>query len=157
MSSRFRDADAFKKAFQSALADWSKATGLPSGRIQKSVIRERFLARIARVEPGVVVKGGVALELRVPLGRSTLDLDLVIPGDADHVQRVLQEASAVDLGDFLSFAVAPDERARLLVRGIVDVHQFKVSARLANVADGFNIDVIVGSTVMGPTNHLPSS
>jgi hypothetical protein len=58
----------------------------------------------------VVLKGGLALELRSDRARATKDVDLRMMGSPDAALDRLQELGRRDLGDFLRFEVAVDPR-----------------------------------------------
>lgn len=67
-------------------------------RMRQLVVFDRFLARVA-VELGdaAVLKGGLALELRIATARTTIDVDLRMKGDASAVGEALGRVIAVDL------------------------------------------------------------
>ena len=76
----------------------------------------RAAARL-RALPGTIVtvfgdaatlKGCFALELRIKEARATKDVDLRVMGSAQELLAKLQAAGRLDLGDFMTFEVAPD-------------------------------------------------
>lgn len=78
-------------------------------RYQKLIVMQRFALRVCRQIPSAVMKGGVALELRLSRVRTTKDIDFVVSGDPRQTLQMLRRAALVDLGDFLSFVVEPDK------------------------------------------------
>lgn len=78
---RYATAGAFRRALLDQLKNRARQTGIPMSRLQKQLVFERFLARLFHKgdEPWVL-KGGYALELRLPgHARTTRDLDLNVP------------------------------------------------------------------------------
>lgn len=102
---------AFRVALEQRLRDRT-APGVTLDRLRRRVVFERVVARLTSAEPGEwVVKGGMALEVRLPTGaRVTKDLDLGlrrIPDGVDQLHAQLAEALAVDRdGDRFEFQVA---------------------------------------------------
>jgi hypothetical protein len=85
----------------------------PSGEIQLrlyEVAFRRLLARLEVASPGRwVLKGGVALLLRLDPSRTSNDIDLVYrttEGTLSEPLTALDQAFAVDLGDFFAFELA---------------------------------------------------
>lgn len=78
-------------------------------RVRQILVFERFLERAFRaLGHDAVLKGGVALELRIQRSRTTRDVDLRASSDPVWVLERLRDAAREDLGDWLSFEVAPD-------------------------------------------------
>lgn len=84
-------------------------------RFQKLAVMHRFAIRVCRHIPGAVVKGGVALELRLTRIRTTEDIDVVISGDPAQTLSLLRGAARIDLGDFLVFEIEEDKSG-----GVID-------------------------------------
>lgn len=65
----------FRRALEDRLRVISLQTGVPLVRLRKMVIFDRFLARLPQDQPDAwVVKGGLALQLRLPnRARTTKD------------------------------------------------------------------------------------
>src|SRR5438105_3098028 len=93
---------AFKQALEQRLRTASK-TGADFARRRQLLVFDRFLARIvALLGDGVLLKGGLVLELRLERARTTKDIDLRLTGSAHDVLARLQEAGRRDLGDFMA-------------------------------------------------------
>jgi hypothetical protein len=101
---------AFKAAVDQRLRDISEP-GVGITRRRQLLVFDRYLARLARVlGEAAVLKGGLALELRLERARTTRDIDLRLTGTSGDLLERLQEAGRLDLGDFMSFEVRPDSR-----------------------------------------------
>lgn len=165
MSGRdYRTPLALRDAIEASLAAEAGRLGVDPNRLRRHVAFERLLLRLAAGAPGAaprwVVKGGLALELRLGLrARATLDLDLALLEPADdgrwtHTQLV--EALADDVqGDFFIFAVqAP--RALAADRSGRPGWRFPVDARLAGrTFAALRLDVVArADEMLGGTEAL---
>jgi hypothetical protein len=102
---------AFKMALNARLRERARRTALPVSRLRTIAVMERFLARVLAVGPATtVLKGGLALELRLERARSTTDVDLRVLGDPAGAGALVERAAraVLDPHDFLDFAVAVD-------------------------------------------------
>src|SRR5690554_4120604 len=126
------------------LRNRASSGGVPIARLQKLVAFERFLARL--FHGGYerwVLKGGYALELRLGgQARTTLDLDLSVPPPPEEeLLEELQEAAAVDLGDYFVFTVGLPAGGGELTGPPGGGYRFRVRARLAGTLfDSFHLD-----------------
>lgn len=138
---------AFRQALEERIRRQARADGTDMGRFRQLQVFDRFLARVfAELGDGVVVKGGVVLELRLARARTTRDVDLGIRGDPEATLERLQAAGRRDLGEFLSFIVVPDrEHPTLEGDGMpYGGRRFRVEARLAGRLYGMPFGVDVG-------------
>jgi len=122
---RYATPVAFRQALEMRLLAHSKATGLPPDRLRKTVVFERFLARLLVSAPNRwVLKGGFALDLRFgDRARATRDIDLVRADGPDEATADLLRAQAGDLGDHFVFAVErADDLDELLEGAAVRYH-----------------------------------
>lgn len=103
-------------AFRAAVTDRARREaaklGVDLGRFLRiHVVFERFLARLVQpLRHRYVLKGAVALELRLGRARATKDLDLAVALAPENLLPRLQEAGALDLGDYLRYEVVPEPR-----------------------------------------------
>jgi hypothetical protein len=145
----------FRRALEDRLRLTSLRTGVPMVRLRKLVIFDRFLARLVQDQPHVwVVKGGLALQLRLPnQARTTKDIDLLLTAPHSDLHQALVRAALLDLGDWFQFEVerAASEpplgvvgEARFPVRGLIDGRRF----------EGFHVDIGWGDPVVEPVEHL---
>ncbi len=112
---RYETAAAFRQALEQRLLARSRDTGESLVRLRKTVVFDRFLARLVVAAPGRwVLKGSLALDFRLgDRGRTTKDIDLVRRDDEESATADLIAAQHVDLGDFLALsarkAPTPDD------------------------------------------------
>lgn len=129
---RYADASALRQAIETRLKQTSDDTGTDLGRLRRVVVFDRLLSRLAVAPRGQwVLKGGVALEFRLPnRARATKDLDLATRAeddDGDLLREALIEALAADTDhDRFTFRLgpakelAPDEAGRRAWRYTVE-------------------------------------
>jgi hypothetical protein len=157
---RYESPRAFKQALEDRLKRRAQETEEDIGRIRQRAVFERFLARvIAHLGDRVVLKGGIALQLRLKGARATRDLDLRMSGDPSRLLDDLRRAGQLALdGDFLTFIVEPDPRHPSIEgEGIVyEGRRFRVEATLAGKIFGsrFGVDVGFGDRMTRPPEVL---
>ena len=123
-------------------------------RLRQLLVFDRFLARIiCEFEDAMVLKGGLALELRLARARTTKDVDVRFSGDPEMLLMRLQQAARLDLKDFLMFEVMLDPKhPQISGEGtIYDGQRFRVAATLAGKPYGrqhFGLDVGVGDPMI---------
>jgi hypothetical protein len=105
---------AMRTALEERLNCASRANNQDILRLRRKVAFDRVLARIftSRESSRMVLKGGYALELRLHSARTTKDIDISIDASKEAIAhnqqsllKILQQASAIDLGDFFEYAV----------------------------------------------------
>jgi hypothetical protein len=145
--------EAFKQAVEQRLRT-STNSGADFGRKRQLLVFDRFLARIVQVlGDAVTLKGGLVLELRLDRARTTKDVDLRLTGSPDNALAKLQEAARLDLGDFLTFEIGPDDdhpqiqNDGMLYEGL----RFRAECRLAGKVYGqrFGVDIGFGDPIIG--------
>ncbi len=111
MTARTYDSPAaFKQALEQRLRAASK-TGVDFDRRRQLLVFDRFLARVTQaLGDGVILKGGLVLELRLERARTTNDVDLRMVGPPEGVLHTLRDAGRLDFGDFMAFEIAADAR-----------------------------------------------
>lgn len=99
--------DATRQGITGRLRHRYARTEVPSRQVE--VAFRRLLVRLEIADPGRwIVKGGVALLLRLDPSRTSDDIDLIYvdtAGGQAVAVRALERAFAIDLGDFFSFAL----------------------------------------------------
>jgi hypothetical protein len=144
---------AFKQALEQRLRT-SVRGGTAFARKRQLLVFDRFLARIV-VELGdaVTLKGGLVLELRLERARTTKDVDLRLTGSADDVLAQLQQAGRLDLGDFMTFEVGPDQdNPDIRNDGMqYEGKRFRAECKLGGKLYGqpFGVDVAFGDPILG--------
>lgn len=98
---------AFRAALEARLNAAARAGGRPVGSARKLVAFTRLLARLERTAPDRwVLKGGFALELRLPgQARTTRDVDIDWAASLDEATNALVEAAAIALDDYFEFDI----------------------------------------------------
>lgn len=153
---------AFKAAVEQRLRNEATASGMDLQRRRQLFVFDRFLARLFRVLDGaMVLKGGLAIELRLERARTTRDIDLRFVGNPDDVLTRLQAAGRLDLGDYLQFEVAADSR-RPEIDGEGMTYQgrrYRAEAQLAAKIYGapFGIDVAFAEPMHGEPEEFKGS
>ncbi len=101
----------------------------------------------------VILKGGVALELRLARARATKDVDLRMIGDPEGVLAQLRDAGQLDLGDYMTFEVQPDQdHPELRNEGMkYDGFRYRVECKLAGktYARRFGVDIAFADPIVG--------
>jgi predicted nucleotidyltransferase component of viral defense system len=152
-SRTYASPEAFKQALEQRLRTITM-TGANLARTRQLLVFDRFLARIIAVlGEAVMLKGGLVVELRIERARTTRDIDLRLIGSADTILARLQEAGRLDLGDFMTFEIAPDDdHPEMKNDGMIyEGLRFRAECRLAGKLYGqrFGIDVAFGDPILG--------
>jgi predicted nucleotidyltransferase component of viral defense system len=145
--------EAFKQALEQRLRTATNS-GVNFARRRQILVFNRLLARIVEVfGDAVVLKGGLVLELRIDRARTTKDIDLRMTGSPERVLAQLQEAGRLELGDFMSFEVRPnDEHPDIQNDGMpYDGQRYRAECKLAGKVYGqpFGVDVAFGDPILG--------
>jgi hypothetical protein len=115
---------------------------------------DRFLARVAAVlGDTATLKGGLVLELRLARARATQDIDLRLVGAPATVIESLRAVARLDLGDFMTFEVVPDDaHPEIQAAGVThDGLRFRGECRIAGKIYGqrFGIDIGFADPLIG--------
>jgi hypothetical protein len=151
---QYNSGAAFQTALEERLKRVSREEAVDLQRLRRQVAFDRFLARLFRHEQtDWVLKGGYAMELRFHTARATKDLDFTVRAKPDGVLEYLQDAGALDIGDFFSFRIgeammdldgAPYGGARYPVEAVLGGRTFVK----------FHLDVGVGDVIVDPVEFL---
>lgn len=154
----------FRQALDAHLRRRAQALHTDLARLRQRYAFERFLARIAaHFGDRAVLKGGLALELRLGRARTTQDIDLRVAGDPSSLLIELSRAGAIFAlgGDFLEFTVGRDSRDPTIDgEGMTYQGQrFRVTAMLGGKMYGspFGVDVAVGDRMLYRPDVLSGS
>ena len=151
---KYASGTALRTVLEERLKRVSREDGIDLQRLRRQVAFDRFLARLFRgSNTNWVLKGGYAMELRFQTARTTKDLDFAVrvapAGRDDALLTQLQDAGALDLGDFFGFRIgeammdldgAPLGGARYPVESIMGGRTFVK----------FHLDVGIGDVVLDP-------
>jgi hypothetical protein len=148
---------AFKQALEQRLRDGTSGPDL--GRRRQLLVFDRLLARIVQtLGDAVMLKDGLVLELRLSRARTTKDVDLRFVGEPDRVLERLQQAGRLDLGDFMTFEIGPDDgHPEIQNDGArYDGLRFRAECRLAGKLYGqrFGVDVAFADPVLGEPDTI---
>lgn len=131
--SEYRTPQALRAALEVRQRKRAEADGVPFDRVAQVDLYFRLLDRLLQNVDGIVVKGGVALELRLGRARTTRDVDIRAAGNPARILERLRQAGQRDHGDYLAFQI--DERAGAETidgDGVVyEGRRFRVTARFA--------------------------
>jgi hypothetical protein len=114
--------------------------------------RPRTRARAVAADLRVVIKGGMALELRTQQARTTRDIDLRAMGSPDAFEQALFALGTSNLGDFLGFRVERHARPEIDAIGMkYPGRRYRVQAWLADkvYGDPFGVDIAFGEPMLG--------
>jgi hypothetical protein len=159
MIRQFASPAAFKASLEERLRARARETGLDLQRLRQLVVYDRLLARVfGVVGADVVLKGGLALELRSARARATKDVDLRMMGDPGAALARLQAAGRLELGDHLRFEVEGDARHPTIeADGLTyEGRRYRVQAALAGRPYGrpFCVDVAFAEPLVADPEPL---
>jgi hypothetical protein len=158
----YATAEAFRRALEERLKRASLADRIDISRLRRQVSFDRLLGRLFREDsPPWVLKGGYALELRFKAARATVDIDLTVQqisasatgNQSLVVQKMLQEAVDVPLGDWFEFAIGPPIMD--LANAPYGGARFPVEARMDDrTFVRFHLDTGIGDVVIRPVETI---
>jgi hypothetical protein len=160
---RYATAYDFKQALDAQLRSRAEPGGGDLVRLRQRCVFERFLARLATTfGDRVILKGGVALTLRLPRVRVTRDLDLRVVGAPSRLLDDLVDAGQLAEGpDFFTFTVEPDpDHPTILAEGLAyGGERFRVAAELDGKIFGsrFGLDIVFADPMVRPPEILLGS
>ena len=153
----YKTATAFRRAFEERIGRISRTEQIDLNRLRRQASFDRLLARLFHRQPAPwALKGGYALELRFQAARSTIDIDLTVrqlssetrdPNQA--VRAMLQEAAAIDLGDWFEYRIGSPVMD--LAAAPYGGARFPVEARMdRRIFSRFHLDAGIGDALMDP-------
>jgi hypothetical protein len=143
---RYSSAGAFRQALEGRLLEHAQRTRLPLVRLRRTVVFDRFLARLLAAAPGRwVLKGGLALDLRLGTrARTTRDMDLGRHDDEAGATSDLLQAAAAPLDDYFTLVIERTDRLDVVLEGAAV--RYRLRAELA----GRTFDTVVVDVGFGP-------
>ena len=154
----------FRASVESRLSPAAAETGRAVNRTRTLLVMERFLTRMVAVAPDAfVLKGGLALELRLARARTTRDVDVLARGDADGADALVQRAASFVPAppDHIVFSVAPNADAPEIGGEGVRYHgrRYRVTSTIASrpFGDPFGVDIAIADAVVGAPEVLEGS
>ena len=155
---KYASATAFRAALEQRLLNTARERQISLPWLRKLIVFDRFLARLFAIGPDRwVVKGGVALELRLKdQARTTKDLDLAWPDTEEEATADLVAAESVDLRDYFVFAVHRTTRLDAALEGAAV--RYRVVAELdSRRFEEVTVDIGFGSPLIAPADLLQGS
>jgi hypothetical protein len=112
VSKRYKSPEGFRTALEQKQKQRAVDAGVPFVRLAQVDLYFRFLDRVIQElgDGAVVVKGGVALEMRLQRARTTVDVDLRASGTPAEIYERIRAAGLRDHDDFLRFLVEAPRR-----------------------------------------------
>jgi hypothetical protein len=153
---RYETARAFRTALETRLRSEAEKQAVSVNRLRKRVVFDRLLARLVVLSPdGWIVKGGVALELRLgDRARATRDLDLVRAQGSIAAIEDLVAAQQLDLDDYFSFTIEQRPRSKNLGEDIAMTFHVRADVN-DRLFDDITIDVGWGDRLEIVSDRLP--
>jgi hypothetical protein len=155
VNKRYKTPEAFRTALEERQKQRAVIAGSLVSRLAQIDLYYRFLDRVIHElgPDAVVVKGGVALEMRLQRARTTGDIDLRASGVPSDIYKRIRLAGLRELDDFLTFRVEdPAQNETIEGAGVVyEGRRFRVQAILANrpYRNRFGLDVAFGDPMVG--------
>ncbi|MEM9461572.1 MAG: nucleotidyl transferase AbiEii/AbiGii toxin family protein [Myxococcota bacterium] len=157
MARTFKTPNAFKASVEQRLKAEAK-TGRDLGRLRQLLVFDRFIARlIDEFGDAIVLKGGLALELRLQRARTTKDIDIGASGDPKQMLDRFQRAGRLDLHDFMVFEVRRHKYPTILTeRAKYEGLRFRVECKIAGKIYGnaFPMDIGIGDPMLGDPEEV---
>jgi Nucleotidyl transferase AbiEii toxin, Type IV TA system len=152
VTQRYASAVDFKQALEERLRQ--VATGPGIQRRRQLLVFQRLLARILpSLGRNIVLKGGLALEIRLGGARTTGDIDLVFFGSETALLERLQALGQLDLSDFMTFEIQPKkDTPDVAGDGVLyGGKRYRVECKLAGKIFGapFGLDIVFGGHMLG--------
>lgn len=155
---QYDTATAFRTALEARLNNYAAQNNIDVQRLRREVAFDRLLSRLFHApDASWLLKGGYAMELRMGVARTTLDIDLTFNSEenADEysILEMLQDASSTDLEDYFVFLIG--EATTDLDSAPYGGFRYPVEARM----DGrtfvrFHLDVGIGDVALAPFESL---
>jgi hypothetical protein len=164
MTKQYATALAFRTALEERLKNYSRKSGFDLQKLRRHVVFDRLLCRLFQSQPGhLFLKGGYAMQLRMPKARMTKDIDLVLESkhldkketQEQEILHILQKASQHNPNDFFVFLIG---ESTLDLEAIpYGGSRFPVEAHLdGRLFERFPMDVVVSSLVLQPIEEVMS-
>ena len=155
---RYETPEAFKQALEMRLRR-DTGDGIDMARRRQVVVFERLLARLFDgFGDAAILKGGLAVELRLARCRATRDVDLRLDSAPDDLVARLRLLGRRDLGDCMTFEVEPDDaQPEIAAEGLrYGGHRFRVVCNIAGrpYAAPFGLDIAYGDALCGEPDIL---
>lgn len=146
----------FRRSIETKILNLHNNTGIPIPTIRKTLVFNRFLARLKIALPhGWVLKGGYFMQLQFhQKARTTKDIDLLFTDHKKNIRNVLVKASRVPMLDWFAFEVGAasvegqvqEKTTRYEIHSLLDSRTF----------ENFHLDINSSDTLLGKPIGIPS-
>ncbi len=159
MSRAYKSPGAFRQAIDARLVAQSIHATHSLDRLRQELVFNRFLVRLSSVfGDAMIVKGGIAMELRLPVARATRDVDIMVSVEGDEIASRVSKACRLDVGDYMAFTAKPLSNGQPgVVRTLPGkIYRFRVECKVAGTrfAWPFGVDVATGDIVIGVADEI---
>lgn len=155
-----KSARALQRSMMQRIQHLAKKTRKSNGRITNILIMERFIHRINQIFPETTfLKGGLALEFRIDMPRTTKDIDIRTKGSMKELMENLRRVEAFRPlpEDHIHFEITFDNK-HPTITGLgmkYDGYRFQVVAKMAGkVYTRFGLDVGFNDPIYGEPSLL---
>ena len=152
----FKSSTDFRRSVETKILQLHHASGIPLATIRKTIVFNRFLARLTMALPhGWVLKGGYFMQIQFhQKARTTRDVDLLFTEQREHIRDVLIKASMIHLPDWFTFEVGvisaegqeQEKTTRYEIHSLLDSHTF----------ENFHMDINSSDILLGKPVCIPS-
>ena len=153
---KYETAAALRRAITDRLKKIAETEGVRVSRLFRHLAFDRFLSRLFHAKKSTwALKGGYAMELRMPHARETKDIDLTMQEvSVSKLHALITEAVSEDLGDFFVFEV---EKVRGLFTPPQGGTRFRVNALIDDRSFArFHVDIGIGDAIIEPLEKANS-
>ena len=159
MKGRYAHPEAFAQALKERIKRRASQNNMGFNRVLQIVLFERFLERVyAALGDAVILKGGLAMELRLQRARTTKDIDMRVEGDLDQMIATLRQEAARQKQDYLAFSfVGEEDFQEMIGRQVVyGGRRLRIQAQLADRPFGsiFKLDLSVADKLVLPPDVM---
>lgn len=156
---QYTSAASFRTALEQRLKNISIKEGRDLSGLRRRVVFDRFLDRLFKLNSkSLLLKGGYALELRLPIARTTKDVDLSLVDQnlyalnqnqqEEQMRELLIRAMRQDLNDFFEFELVKTVKSIDVLYG---GERFTIQASLGGREfSTFHVDIAIGDPLIEP-------
>jgi Nucleotidyl transferase AbiEii toxin, Type IV TA system len=155
---------ALRRALEDRLRQTASVQQIDLARLRRQIAFDRLLARLFHSPEALwALKGGYAMELRLRVARTTVDIDLTLPANPNllsedaaanvTVREMLQDAASLDFGDWVVYTIgAPTMDLDAAPYGGA---RYPIECRMdGRIFARFHLDVGIGDVVMQPLETI---
>lgn len=157
---QYTSASSFRTALEQRLKNISLKEGRELSGLRRRVVFDRFLDRLFKLNPkALLLKGGYALELRLPIARTTKDVDISLVDEhlyaldqnqqEEQMRELLIKSMRLVSNDFFEFELVKMAKTIDVLYGGA---RFTIQANLGGKEfSTFHVDFAIGDPLIEPT------